>query len=130
MAGRYNDKGGNFDLYLKAHSGDPWSSHRVGRESKAMQSPSLSMCLAVQPDVIVEIGKNGQFRGRGLLARFLFQKGKPQAGYRERQVKLIPESLLNQYHDHIFSLLDIPLINNTVALSPDGQELWNEFYME
>ena len=31
MAGRYNDKGCNLDLYLKAHSGDPWSSHRVGR---------------------------------------------------------------------------------------------------
>lgn len=128
MAGLYNDKNGNLDLYLKSHSGDSWSSHRVGREAKTMQSPALTMCLTVQPDVIREIGGNKQFRGRGLLARFLYSLCKSQVGYRGRQTKSIPESLIRKYRDHIFGLMDIPMTASTFILSPDAQTLWDEFY--
>jgi hypothetical protein len=128
MAGRYSDKNSNLDLYLKAHSGDPWSSHRVGREAKTMQSPALTMCLTVQPEVIREIGGNKQFRGRGLLARFLYSLCKTQAGYRDRQIKSIPESLTRKYRDHIFGLMDIPMSANTLRLSLEAQALWDEFY--
>jgi len=106
LAGRYTDKSGNYDLYLKAHSGDAWSSHRVGREAKTMQSPALTMCLTVQPDVIREIGGNKQFRGRGLLARFLYSFCKSQVGYRGRQIKSIPESIIATYQSHIETLMD------------------------
>lgn len=128
MAGRYNDKNGNFDLYLKAHSGDPWSCHRVGRESKTMQSPALTMCLTIQDNVIEEIGKNTQFKGRGLLARPLYARCKSQVGYRERQLKSLPETLLEQYRKHIFSLMDIALIPRTSKLTEEAQALWDEFY--
>lgn len=129
MAGRYNDKRTcNIDIYLKAHAGDPCSTHRVGRGPQTMLAPALTMGLAVQPDVIKEIGTNQHFRGRGLLARFLYSYCKKQVGYRERQVKSIPESLLNQYREHIFSLMDIPLTTHTFKLSADAQALWNEFY--
>jgi hypothetical protein len=130
MAGRYNDKNGNLDLYLKAHSGDPWSSHRVGRDSKTMQSPALTMCLTVQPDVIRDIGQYKQFRGRGLLARFQYSLCKSEVGYRVRQTKFIPESLLSRYQDHIFGLMDMdmPMSASTLKLSPDAQALWDEFY--
>ena len=66
IGGLYSkEKNGNFDLYLKAHAGDPWSSHRVGRKSENMASPALTMGSAIQPDVIEELGKNKEFRGRG-----------------------------------------------------------------
>ena len=130
MAGRYGDKKGNIDLFLKAHSGYPYSTHRVGREPIAMDSPTLTICLTVQSDVISEIGKNRQFSGRGLLARFLYHKGRPQAGYRLRQLNLIPQSLLDKYRDHIFGLLDIPLITRTLTLFPEAQEIWDKFYNE
>ena len=128
MAGRYSDKGGNFDLYLKAHSGDSWSCHRVGREPKTMQSPALTMCLTVQPDIINEIGGNGQFRGRGLLARFLYSLCKSRIGYRGRQIKSLPASIITAYQRHIESLTAIPMTLNTLRLSTDAQELWDEFY--
>ncbi|MBI5739628.1 MAG: DUF3987 domain-containing protein [Nitrospirae bacterium] len=129
MAGRYSDKKTcNIDLYLKAHSGDPCSNYRVGRESKTMLSPSLTMCLTVQPDVIREIGTNQQFRGKGLLARILFSYCRKQVGNRGRQVNSIPEHLLNQYREHVFSLMKIPLSMHTLTLTPDAQLLWDEFY--
>lgn len=128
MAGRYSDKGGNFDLYLKAHSGDPWSSHRVGREAKTMQSPALTMCLTVQPDVIREIGVNRQFRGRGLLARFLYSLCKSQVGYRGRQIKAVSESITRVYQKHIECLMNIPMSASILNLTREAQALWDEFY--
>lgn len=128
LAGRYNDKGINIDLFLKAHSGDPYSCHRVGRDPQTMQAPCLTMCLTVQPDVIREIGINNHFRGRGLLARFLYSHCKTQAGSRQRQINSVPESLLSEYQRHIFSLLNIPLAANILRLSPEGQAVWDEFY--
>ncbi|MGD0884915.1 MAG: YfjI family protein [Thermodesulfovibrionales bacterium] len=128
MAGRYNDKAGNLDLYLKAHSGDAWSSHRVGREAKTMQSPALTMCLTVQPEVIGEIGENKQFRGRGLLARFLYCRCKSKVGSRGRQTKSVSETITREYQRHIECLMDLPMTTTTLKLSQDAQALWDEFY--
>lgn len=128
MAGKYNNKDGNFDLHLKAHPGDPWSCHRVGREPRTMQAPSLTMCTTVQTQVVEEIGKNAQFSGRGLVARFLFVKGISQVGYRTRQTKSIPENLAEQYDKHITSLMDISLTPRIFKLTEEAQALWDEFY--
>jgi len=125
--GLYNDRDGNFDLYLKAHAGDPWSSHRIGRESTAMTKPALTMSLAIQPDVLDEIGQNKQFRGRGLLARFLFSMCKSQVGFRKRQTKALSESLRQEYKDHVYSLMKLPS-NILLNFTPEAHKLWDEFY--
>jgi hypothetical protein len=129
MAGRYNENGGtNFDMYLKGHSGDPWSTHRIGRGAQSMDSPSLTMCLTVQRDVIREIGKNKRFKGRGLLARIYYCLCKSQVGYRRRQRIIVPETLLNEYREHIFELMEIPLELHELKMTPEAQDAWDEFY--
>ena len=131
MGGRYNERGGaNLDLFLKAHSCDPWAVHRVGRAAKSMSAPALTLGLAVQPDVIEEIGGNRQFHGRGLLARFLFHLGRPRAGFRIRtgDVKVIPEGILKQYKTHILSLCEIPLDFRLLTLSVEALKTWNDFH--
>jgi hypothetical protein len=129
IAGRYADsKNSNFDLILKAHSGDPCSIHRVGREPQTMQAPCLTIGLTVQPDVINEIGANEHFRGKGLLARFLYCHCKPQVGYRKRQFKPIPQDLIERYQQHMLSLMDLPLMTHNLKLSDTAQDLWSEFH--
>lgn len=131
MAGRYNEKGGgNIDIFLKGHSGDPCSIHRIGREPKTMESPALTMCLSVQPDVITEIGANRQFRGRGLTARFLYALCRSYVGNRPRQTSSISDELRKTYRDHIFGLMNIPRTGVRIRLSPEGQRLWDEFYWD
>lgn len=126
--GLYNNgEGGNIDLYLKAHAGDPWASHRIGRESISMRKPSLTMGLAIQPDVLDEIGRNKHFRGRGLLARFLFTICKSHVGYRTRQTQSLPDALLSAYDRHIVELID-DKNRITLLLSDDGHKIWNTFY--
>ena len=129
MAGRYSKDGvGNIDLFLKAHNGDFWGNHRIGREAKTMEAPALTLCLAVQSGVIEEAGKNQHFRGKGLLARFLYSRCKSQVGYRKRQTTSLGSSLIERYKTHIFSLMDIPFKDAILRLSPDAQRLWDEFY--
>jgi Protein of unknown function (DUF3987) len=128
MAGRYNDKGGNFVIYLKGHPGDDVRVNRIARKARHMSSPALTMCLTVQRDVIDEIGKNKQFKGRGLLARFNYSLCKSQVGYRARQEATIPNHLIEKYRNHILTVAEAPLFLRTLPLTSEAQTLWNEFY--
>ena len=132
LAGRYDSNGtANLDLYLKAYSGDPWRSHRIGRDSKTIDKPLLTMALGLQPIVIEEIFRNQKFRGRGLIGRFLFSHGKAQAGYRERLTEGIPENLREAYRQHILSLLSVDFPpESTISFSDAAQAVWDEFYAD
>ena len=129
MAGRYNTNGnGNIDVYLKGHAGDPCSNHRISRKSQSMDSPCLTISLAVQRTIIKEIGNNKQFRGRGLLARFLYSNCKHQAGYRGRQKEAIPNAIIHKYKEHIRRLMELPLETVELNLSSGAQAAWDKFY--
>ena len=129
MAGRYNSNGnGNIDVYLKGHAGDPCSNHRIGRKSQSMDSPCLTISLAVQRDIIKEIGGNRQFRGRGLLGRFLYCNCIHKAGYRKRQKETMPEGIMREYRNRILELMNLPLTLHILKLSPEAQATWDEFY--
>ncbi len=95
-----------------------------------MDHPSLTMSLTVQRDVIREIGCNRQFKGRGLLARFLYSNCQHKAGYRKRQTNKIPENISFKYMDHIIELMEVPLEPQVLKLSSDAQTIWNVFYDE
>ena len=128
IAGRYSDKKGNLDLYLKAHCGDYWSTHRIGRASLTMTTPVLTVCLCVQPDVIKEITRNIQFKGRGFLARILFVHCKSKIGNRVWQKEVFPKDVKSAYHNHIIDLLGIPLGENTLKLTKDAQNIYQDIY--
>ncbi|MCP3683830.1 MAG: DUF3987 domain-containing protein [bacterium] len=132
MAGLYNEKGFNIDLYLKGHCGDPCSFKRVTRDTIHLDSPAITIGLAVQPDVIQEIGSNKAFEGRGLLARFLYCQTNPQAGSRKRQREVISEDLIKEYEDHIMDLAKSLLTDSPsdLKLNTKAQLFWDHFYNE
>lgn len=84
IAGRYNKNGPNLDVFLKGHAGDTIHVDRQGRGPDYVESPTLIMGLAVQPDFIegMAIGNRG-FLGRGFLARFLWGLPRSTVGFRE-----------------------------------------------
>ena len=129
MAGMYNSNGnGNIDVYLKGHAGDPCSNHRISRGPQSMDSPSLTICLTVQRNIIRDIGVNRQFRGRGLLARFLYCNCVHHAGNRKRQSLEIPDGIKDKYRKHILELMEMTLDFHSLKLTTDAQELWDGFY--
>ena len=58
----------------QGHSGDPLRVDRKGRSPEHIPTPALSLGLMIQPSVLSTIAANAQFRGRGLLARFLYSQ--------------------------------------------------------
>lgn len=71
VAGRYSDGAPNMETLLKAHAGDDLRIDRRGR-AEYVHRPALTIGLAVQPDVIQSLTGKREFRGRGLLGRFLY----------------------------------------------------------
>lgn len=72
MAGRYSKGVPNLDVYLKGHSGDPLRVDRKNSPPSHVQNPALTVALTIQPDVLDELASQPCFRGRGILARFLY----------------------------------------------------------
>lgn len=127
MDGRYSNNL-NIDLFLKAYSGDAYSTERIGRDPVSMFHPSLSMLLTVQPETINNIGQVQAFRGRGLLSRFLFVSCKPRAGFRFRQFSPVPPILQTNFNSAVFKLLYLESTDSFLNLSEKADSLWTDFY--
>lgn len=128
MAGKYSDGYVSIDIYLKGHAGDHWSNDRVGRKHLSMESPALTVCLAVQPDIIRQLGDKREFRGRGLLARFLYSVCQPKAGTRSRQKKEIDTRVERLYQDRVRNLLELSSEKRILTLEPEAHTRWDAFY--
>lgn len=95
----------NIDVFLKGHCGDTIRVDRIGRASESILHPTLTMLLAVQPEVLNGLMSNGTFRGRGLTARFLYAMPKPKQGNRSFHTAPIEKSVKSEYTKLIRSLL-------------------------
>ncbi|OEV10520.1 DNA primase [Streptomyces nanshensis] len=102
IAGRYSGTP-NMEVFLKGHAGDRLRIDRRTRE-EYIESPALSMGLAVQPAVLEEIGKNRGFDGRGLLARFLYALPESLVGYRKINPTPVPEQTAAAYERNVIAL--------------------------
>lgn len=111
MAGRYSANAGatNLGIYLRGHAGDTLRVDRVGRPTEFVKSPALTIGLAVQPDVIRGLTDKPGFRGRGLLARFLYSLPASLLGRRDTSPPPVPPEVLATYRSNVFSLLELPL---------------------
>jgi len=107
LAGRYSSGVPNLDLFLQSHSGDPVRVDRGSRESIYLERPALSMGLSPQPSVLKSIADSPGFRGRGLLARFLYLLPKSRLGFRNLETEPVPHNLKRNWEKVIHQLLDL-----------------------
>jgi len=98
MAGRYNQSAGpNLGVYLKGHAGDLLKVDRRGRPPEYVQRPCLTIGLTVQPDVLRGLADRPGFRGRGLLARFLYSLPPSLVGRRQPGAPPVPQAVADRY---------------------------------
>ncbi|MGD9719888.1 MAG: DUF3987 domain-containing protein [Pirellulales bacterium] len=108
MAGLYSKNGlPQFGVYLMGHSGDNLKSDRVSRSSVYVERPALTCAYAMQPQVIVGLAANTAFRGRGLLARFLYAAPQSWIGQREIAPAPVPDTVREAYHDTVRQMADV-----------------------
>jgi hypothetical protein len=129
MAGRYNQNAGpNLGVYLKGHAGDLLKVDRRGRPSEYVERPCLTIGLTVQPEVLQGLAGRPGFRGRGLLARFLYSLPPSMVGRRQAGAPPAPQAVTNRYALELqalaASLTRPPDDDPTVlTLDPQGDEL-------
>ncbi len=128
MAGRYGREGGpNLDVYLKGHAGDLLRVDRVGRPSETVPDPALTVGLTVQPDVLRSLAGQPGFRGRGLIARFLFALPESLVGHRLFQSAAADERSGERYGCLIRALGNWLLSSEEMSalhLSPEALMVW------
>ena len=115
-SGMYSTKV-NLDVFLKGHAGDSIRINRIGRPSESIQSPTLTMLLAVQPMVLSGLMQNNTFRGRGLTARFLYAMPISHIGNRRYRTDPIPMTAKEQYYSLINNLLAFSIVKKSSTIS-------------
>jgi len=104
MAGRYSSGVPILDLWLKGHAGDVLSVDRKGRAAEYVEHPALTLLLTAQPAVLAAIARNRAFRGRGLLARFLYALPESNIGRRKIGAAPVPDAVTDAYAAHVRKL--------------------------
>ena len=104
MAGRYQGGGVYLDPYLKGHAGDELRVDRKSRGAEYVARPALTVGLAVQPDVLRKLTNQPGFRGRGLLARFLYALPVNTVGSRKIAPPAVPEEIAERYRVDLYAL--------------------------
>ena len=131
MAGRYSNNT-NIDIFLKGYSGEYYSSIRVGSGGIDLKHPYLTIGLAVQPQVIADVMDNKDFRGRGLLARFLYSVPNTRVGERTYKTKAVSPFVRAEYERLCEELLktdaDPDFAQRIIKLSPEADKLAEEYY--
>ena len=131
MAGRYSEGVVNFDVHLKGFSGDTLRVDRKSRPPEYVPQPALTLCLTVQPDVIRGLAGKRGFRGRGLLARFLYSHPRSLVGYRSTTPPPVPDELRQGWDQMLRDILKIPDPTkgqeHAIRLSPDAFESFQAF---
>lgn len=122
----------NIDVYLKGYSGDPIRVDRVGRESETVYDPKLTVMLMAQPSVLEGVMENGNFRGRGLTARFLYCVPESKVGSRTYRSAPIPMDVSRRYELCIRDMLseDMEDKPKVITLSPEADALLEAFSQE
>ena len=107
LGGRYSNGIPNLDLFLQGHAGDPVRVDRGSREPVYLNSPSLTLGLSPQPAVLRALIDKPGFRGKGLLARFLYLLPKSKLGFRKLDSEPVPVHVSGNYFNLISCLLEI-----------------------
>jgi 5S rRNA maturation endonuclease (ribonuclease M5) len=133
LAGRYTGSP-NFDLINQAHSSSPVRVNRISRPPVFLGRPVLTIGISPQPDVLARLSATPQFRGRGLLARFLYAVPSSPLGSRSLACKSCPHDISEAYRQLIERLLKLSPPEHdglwqpwTLSLSSGAYERWKAF---
>ena len=133
MAGRYNEGRSNLDVYLKGHTGDEIRVDRKGRPPEQIARPAITVAVTIQPEVVRSLADHREFRGRGLLARFLFVLPRSRVGGREITPAPLRREVQGRYRDCILAIArNLAVVEDVIwlELTPRADELLTQFRRE
>ncbi|MBZ5623139.1 MAG: DUF3987 domain-containing protein [Acidobacteriia bacterium] len=130
LAGRYSNGIPNLDVFLKGHSVSPLRVDRQdpNRAPIIIDRPYLTVGILPQLDVLAMLRNTPGFRGRGLLARFLYALPQSRLGSRTLVPRPVPADIEDRYKRGIRDLLRYrPEEVFSLWLAPAAYLRWKEF---
>ena len=135
LGGRYSRGVPNLDFVLQAHAGASVRVDRRSGDAIFLANPLLTIGISPQPAVLSGLAEVPGFRGRGLLARFLFALPPSNLGYREHKPRPIPAGTQREYSSLIRRLLKIPIpvgadgapTASRLTFAPYAYDSWRDF---
>jgi putative DNA primase/helicase len=100
-----------------------------------LRNPALTVAISPQPDVLESLSDKPGFRGRGLIARWLYGLPKSPLGFRELKPMATPPAVEKAYCEGIGRLLRLAPPRDEASIwqpwqlrfSPQAYEAWKEF---
>jgi len=130
ISGRYSNGTPNLDVFLQGHAGDSVRVDRAGRDAIWLKEPALTMILSTQPDVLQSMADKRGFRGRGLVARFLYAVPSSAVGKRCLKACPVPTEVDLRYQSTISSLLNMIPLQDPVQFEKEAHTIWKAFAIE
>lgn len=135
FAGRYSNGIPNLDIYLQGHAGSPVRVNRGSRPAVFLERPCLTIGICPQPDVVRALADKPGFRGRGLLARFLYAMPQSNLGHRTGNAPPLPDHVRDAYGETVRAMLEHPWNEDkegrpcahVLKLSPEAFSAWAVF---
>lgn len=125
MTGLYTKS--NDEIYLKAWDGESVRIHRKNSDDVYLDSPVLTVALALQPHIIEKIKTEPALRGKGMLGRFIYCFPENTVGNRKTtfQTKSIDEKTVEDYENLIIEILDSQ--GSVITLDDDAKSVFDDF---
>ncbi len=130
LSGSYSSAGAvNVDVVLKGYSGEPVRVERVGRAGEKIDRACLSLCLAVQPEMLQDFLNDPTLAARGMASRFLAMMPRSKVGERREQGIPADETVMERFAERIRQLLSdsAPL---TLPLSEEARLVYGRWFDE
>lgn len=107
LKGRYKDVA-VFEALKHGYNAGTVRVDRQGREGVNVPKATLSIGLMVQPSVLEEFRSTPEFRGEGLVARFVYAWPQSRVGVRDVHSEGVAQTVVDEYGRNIRHLLDLP----------------------
>jgi putative DNA primase/helicase len=135
LAGRYSRGIPNLDFVLQAHAGAPVRVDRKSGDTVYLAKPLLTIGVSPQPAVLSGLSDIPGFRGRGLLARFMYGLPPSNLGYRHHEPESIPLGVRREWNLLIRRLLKLPTRRGNdgapaairLTFAASAYDSWHEF---
>jgi len=116
LAGRYSEGVPRLEAICQAHDGESIRVDRVGRPAEYVPHPTLTLALAVQPDLLRTIAARREMLGRGVVARMLFSIPRSLVGSRRWDARGMRPELAQAWAQSVEALL-----STTFPPPPEGR---------
>jgi hypothetical protein len=125
MAGRYQKNGAPvFESFKHGHNAGTVRVNRAGREPIHVPNAAITLALMVQPSLLRSLRETSEFRGEGLLARFLYAVPESMVGSRNLRAEGVPLHVAARYRERVNALLSLPFgSDENGATAPHVMEL-------